>query len=323
MNLPLFLANGCGENAVVALGQEACGRFKGLPKGLVFAEANLSIALTETLTEEGALTDFLNTLVTYATAARTQADISQKPVLFPYYPKLVNLEPNGGDPKIETEGFGSGVPNGINPYSETYTIVDGGECLYKQLLLLEGRELQVYKIDDQDVLYGTVKNIGGVAHLRGLKAHVSVYQRENTGSQTGAILILLTYTNSYKAERDAQIAVALGEELKALRQIAVRATGTQTFKVVSSCSGKSVTEGNATLSAAFAANMDAFIDTSTGLPYAGATLVYDEATDQFTTPVAVPAANVGVFVDLYARTEVETFKYLIGNPASKASPFYK
>lgn len=321
--IPLFLENGCSVNAIVAFGNEACGKFKGVPKGFIFAETSLNIELTAALAEEGAVLDFLNTLSAYSIAERTQADITLKPAIYPYYPKLVNFETNGGDPKVETEGFGSGTPNGINPYSETFTIVDGGECLYKQLQKLEGRELQVYKVDENDTLYGTIKRMDDKPYLRGMKAYVSVTPRENNGTNAGAILVLVTYSNQYKVERDAQIAISLDEEVKALRQIAIRPVGANTFKVVSACSGNSVTEGNSALSAAIVAHKEVLLDTATGAAYAGATLTYNATNDLFTSAETVLSKDIALFTDLYVKSAgTAAFMYLIGNTASQAKPFY-
>ena len=326
--IPIFLLNSCKGNLSIALGNEACGKFKGLPKGFVILEPTLGgIVLSDTvLSGTDKLIDVLNGLAAYATKEREIfADFPLTPAIFPYYPKLVNFEPNGGEPNIQTEGFGSGIPNGITAYSEKYTIIDGGECMYKQLLALEERPLELMKIDDDDVLYGTIKAKGDNVFLHGMTCYISVTMRENTGSQSGAIVMTVTYSSNYKKEREAQIAINLDEEIRTINEISVKAVSASAFKVVSSCSGKSILASNPTMQNLFIIQS---VYTLNGQPIEvlADEITYDSVTDTLVIesgPALNKARDLGFVENFAAAMGVETLKYLKGNPASLNNPFAK
>lgn len=326
--IPIFLLNSCKGNLSIALGNEACGKFKGLPKGFVILEPSLGgiVLSANVLSGVDKLVDTLNELAAYATTERDDfPDFPLTPAIFPYYPKLVNFEPNGGEPNIQTEGFGSGIPNGITAYSEKYTIIDGGECMYKQLLALEERPLELMKIDDDDVLYGTIKAKSDNVYLHGMTCYISVTMRENTGSQSGAIVMTVTYSSNYKKERDAQIAVNLDEEIRTITEISVKAVSDSAFKVVSSCSGKSVLANNPTLQNAFTIQSVYTVD-GQPIEVLADEFTYDAVNDviNIESGAALNKARDLAFVENFAAAmAVQTLQYMKGNPASLNNPFAK
>lgn len=322
---PIELTSACQAGNVVVLGKESCGKFKSLPKGFIFSEEGFAIDVAD-LIDKDTLIEKLNGLVSFGSTGSERA--GQVPAIFPYYPEITNVEPTGGDPKIQTEGFGSGMPNGINPYSETYTIVNGGECLYKQLLRLKGREVRVFKIDDTDTVYGTLAKSNTV--VRGYSVRVSVTQRDNNGSNVGAIRLLLTYQNNYEKEREKEVSLIIGEELKTLREISLMpitpdgGTFGEAFKIVTSCGLKSITSGNAGIAAILTTSLPSLMRNKGGLitPAAptGVTVTYDAVTDSFsvelnaaTTPENVK--NYSLVQNLFNVTgaDVEDLQFFVGN----------
>lgn len=325
-NIPLYLDKACENPAVVAFRNDPCGRFKALPKGFVFSDLEFSFDGTNPLfANPEDLASYLDDYVAFKSTTSTDTErLSVKPMLSPYYPAITNLEPTGGDPNMVTEGFGSPVPNGINAYSEVYTLTDGGDCMYKNLAKLKGRPLRVFKIDQNNVMYGWIDSKG---QIRGYKAYVTVYERPNTGTTTAANMLLITYSVDYENERDNEIPLALGRELMTLRSISVYADPTLSdvngFRIVNSCSGQSITQGNATLSAAFVANPSVItkdglqLDDDYALVYVG-----EAAGDYFQingdvsgTPTPVAPTGVALIENLFSGSgeDIEEFKYLLGN----------
>ena len=130
----LFLDGTC-KSVLAAFGKETCATFKGLPKGFLFSEADFQLPIKGTFFDgygvsQGTALEILNGLVPFTVDGR-------RPQVMAYYPNVTNMEANGGDVRTSQEGFGGTIPNGRNAYSETYTILDGGECLYKQLIKLQ------------------------------------------------------------------------------------------------------------------------------------------------------------------------------------------
>lgn len=311
----VFLGALCETQAIVALGKDACSKFKGLPKGFVFTDENFSFdGTSKELRTPSDVVELLNGFVSFAPLTGGETRSPNTPLIMPYYPSIVTLETEGGDPRINQEGFGSGVPNGINPYSETYTITDGGDCMYKQLAKLENRLMRVFRIDENDIMYGTVDKNG---NIKGYKCYISVTPRENTGDTVGANLLLITYQNSYKQERVNEVAVALEEELQTLRQVAVAVPRdvTEGFRIVTECTGSSITKGNKALADVFVANPEVFI--ADGAPLqATVTVAYVEATDTFTlTKTGGGDIELALAEDMYnvGEEQVEEFKYFLGN----------
>ena len=243
----LFLDGTC-KSVLAAFGKETCATFKGLPKGFLFSEADFQLPVVGTFFDKfgashGTALEIFNGLVPFTSEGR-------RPQVMAYYPNVTNMEANGGDVRTSQEGFGGTIPNGRNAYSETYTIIDGGECLYKQLIKLQGREMRMFKIDDQDVLYGTLDKSENV---KGYKVHIAVTDRPNNGANVGAILLNIYYTADYQKERESEIAIALGDEIKTLRVLTIKSgvnRSTTRFQIVYACSGRSITDNAKSLASA-------------------------------------------------------------------------
>ena len=252
----LFLDGTC-KSVLAAFGKETCATFKGLPKGFLFSEADFQLPVVGTFFDkfgvsQGTALEIFNGLVPFTSDGR-------RPQVMAYYPNVTNMEANGGDVRTSQEGFGGTIPNGRNAYSETYTILDGGECLYKQLVKLQGREMRMFKIDDQDVLYGTLDKS---ENIKGYKVHIAVTDRPNNGANVGAILLNIYYTADYQKERESEIAISLGDEIKTLRILTIKngVGSILNFQIVYACSGRSITAGNPALAAEIVATQSATAD---------------------------------------------------------------
>lgn len=308
-----ILTLNCGKD-IAALGKENCSKFMGLPKGFAFTEDNTSFNLQD-VANMGALLELLNGYVHFAALTGANVRMPSEPLIFPYYPSMVNLEPTGGDANLVTEGWGGGIPNGINPYSEIYTITDGGNCMYKQLLKFKGRTVRVFLIDDTDTLYGNVDSKGVV---RGFQVYVSVTKRKNTGTQTAAIRLQLSYTNEYETAMEREIALPLGEKLETLREVSVSILDVSTgaFDVVSKCSGVSVVANNPLLGATFVANKGVF--TLDGVTFDG-TISYSTINKCFILGTPEDVSKLALHQDMYninngaSTILVDEFKYLLGD----------
>ena len=249
----LFL-NGTCNSVLAAFGKETCASFKGLPKGFLFSEADFKLPMEGTFYDQygvslGTALEVFDNLVPFTPNGR-------RPQVMAYYPNVTNMETSGGDVRTSQEGFGGTMPNGRNAFSETYTIVDGGECLYKQLIKLQGRELRMFKIDDQDVLFGVLDKAD---NLKGYAVHIAVTERPNNGSNVGAIILNVYYTADYQKEREREVAISLGDEIKTLRVLTIKngvANETYYFQIVYACSGRSITAGNPDLASQIVAGQN-------------------------------------------------------------------
>jgi len=279
----LFL-NGTCENVLAAFGKETCASFKGLPKGFLFSEADFKLPMEGTFYDEygvslGTALEVFNDLVPFTTAGR-------RPQVMAYYPNVTNMETSGGDVRTSQEGFGGIMPNGRNAFSETYTIIDGGECLYKQLIKLQGRELRMFKIDDQDVLFGVLDKAD---NLKGYAVHIAVTERPNNGSNVGAIILNVYYTADYQKEREREVAISLGDEIKTLRVLTIKngvANVTRYFQIVYACSGRSITAGNPDLASQIMDGQNSHLpvidwDGRIELAFSAINLSYDVLNDAF------------------------------------------
>lgn len=311
----LFLDGTC-KSVLAAFGKETCATFKGLPKGFLFSEAEFQLPVVGTFFDEfeepqGTALEIFNGLVPFTSDGR-------RPQVMAYYPNVTNMEANGGDVRTSQEGFGGTIPNGRNAYSETYTIIDGGECLYKQLIKLQGREMRMFKIDDRDVLYGTLDKS---ENIKGYKVHIAVTDRPNNGANVGAILLNIYYTADYQKERESEIAISLGDEIKTLRILTIKngvGGSAVQFQIVYACSGRSITTGNPALAAAIASAQ--FVDNwvidwygrEDGMP-STLELAYLPLVDAFTYSIPTPVEGIRVAENLASASQ------FILTPASSTS----
>lgn len=321
-NISLLTPADCKTGLLAAFGKEACGKFRGLPKGFVFTTPDFSFNVgldnTDGIEDKEDVLTFLNDNVSFASLDTSDPGYRQPniPRVLPYYPSVVNLEPSGGEPNIIQEGFGSGIPNGLTAYSEIYTIVDGGECMLKQLAKLKEQQLRVFIIDEQNILYGTMDD---KSNVKGYLCMFSVVPRANTGAQTPAILLHVIYDRIYEQERYREVAISLGEELETLHEVTIQPYSKleNAFRVVSSCSGKSITEYSQAMAQAFVDNFRVFL--YDGVPLAQApTYNILEKAFVLTSP-DIDVALLSINEDMYnvpTETDVAqslSTRFLLGN----------
>lgn len=310
----LFLDGTC-KTVLAAFGKETCATFKGLPKGFLFSEDDFQLPIEGTFFDEygvsqGTALEIFNGLVPFTVDGR-------RPQVMAYYPNVTNMESNGGDVRTSQEGFGGTIPNGRNAYSETYTILDGGECLYKQLVKLQGREMRMFKIDDQDVLYGTLDKS---ENLKGYKVRIAVTDRPNNGANVGAIMLNIYYTADYQKERESEIAISLGDEIKTLRMLTIKngvGGSSGQFQIVYACSGRSITSGDPSLAAAIIAAQSAdrwvvdWYGREDGVP-STLDLAYLPLVDAFTYSIPTPVEGIRVAENLAsAAADSITISFLL------------
>ena len=296
-----FFVVGCGT-VTTALGRIECGKFKGLPKGFIFTTDDFHVDMN-VMTSPEDVVEFLD-----ANALSIGGNL---PPVIAYYPNLVNIEPSGGEPNIVTEGFGGGIPNGLTPKSEVYTITDGGLCMYDQLAKLKNRLMRVILIDENDIAYGTIDSHG---RFRGFQAYVVPYLRDNTGAQTGAILLMLQYQKGYENELDNQAQVALDDEVMTLREIVMAnfvwnllTPFGATFRATTNCGGRSVTHGNTALTTALVTRLTALATVNVNgnpVPAAAVTFAHDPTTDTITMAVTGITPTAGQAVELRINGEL-------------------
>lgn len=138
-----------------------------------------------------------------------------------YIPEgIVNMEVSGGDLRLSQEGYGPSVVTGLNVYQEVYTVIEGGLCLYKNLLKLHGKRLKVFVIgEDNNVLMTYKEELSFAApkitkaYFQGFDVNVGVTYRKNNGTNVGAVQITLIYTGYEKEFANASM-FKLPRELK-------------------------------------------------------------------------------------------------------------
>jgi hypothetical protein len=197
--------------------------FEGTPLGLVFHDKNKVFSLEETAfnreLQDGIIAAGINRVT-------------------PLLGGLTDYQVTGADVKTSQEGFGPEVPIGINAKRVDYIINEGGLCLLMQLKRLNGRSVRVFAVDANKIAYGTVTASDG---FRGFLATVWVTKRDNTGSQSGAIILSLFYSAEYESEENNIAAIALTETLEGLTGVELKKTASGKAKFVIACSGDDLT----------------------------------------------------------------------------------
>jgi hypothetical protein len=102
--------------------------------------------------------DLQSTASIVAALAAAAVDIVSKRI-FPVH-GFEDIKSSGGDPKIQTLGYGGQYPSGENPYKWDFQFVDGGLCLHKQLRNFNKGKVYVLFYDDQGLLMGTIVDKG-------------------------------------------------------------------------------------------------------------------------------------------------------------------
>lgn len=217
-----FLNVKCGTDARALTKVGQCAAFEGTPAKLVFTPLDASYEVSSSV----AFTTSLDLDLATAKAVAINDGI-------------VNLEVSGGDTRTSQEGFGAAKSLGWNPYVETYTINEGGLCLLRQLMKLDGTDVRMFVVDDAGVIYG--ESVENGQAIRGYRVNLGVSRRANTGTETGAIRVMANYSLRYFQEV-ANIAATRyeGEDFVTVLGFTIKKDvgSAETFIVVDSCSGE-------------------------------------------------------------------------------------
>jgi hypothetical protein len=147
---------------------------------------------------------------------------------------------SGGDVATAEVGFSGARPTGENATSEVYRLL-GNDCLAKELKKLNKRQVRVFRVDDENYVYGTIVKQGSTEQFAGFNATVFTYDLKQTGSDPGGIYIAVYYSSDYENEKKALNAVHVDEIPDGLVGVELQSKTTG-YKVVSTCSGEDYTE---------------------------------------------------------------------------------
>ncbi len=222
-----FITGLCKTNENVHTKVGECAMFEGTPLGFILHEKSKSFS-----TEQ----EVFNTEIQAAITEDGDGRIT------PLLGGITDYQVSGGDVNTSQEGFGPEVPIGINAKRIDYIINKGGLCLLKQLKKLNGREIRIFPVDVNKVVYGTVATVGSEPAFRGFLATVYAAKRDNTGSQTGAITFSVFYSSNYENEETNMASIGLTSELEGLTGVILKKTATGKAKFVIACSGDDLTE---------------------------------------------------------------------------------
>ncbi len=204
-----------------------CTMFEGTPYGFLVHEKGNSFSMDET------------TFNTELQAALT-AEVSSR--ITPLLGGITDYQVTGGDVNTSQEGFGPEVPIGINAKRVDYIINKGGLSLLRQLKKLNGREIRIFPVDVNKVAYGTTALAEGKEVFRGFLATLYATKRDNTGTQTGAIILSVFYSADYETEENQLAANPIHNELEGLTGVVLRKTASGKAKFVIAYSGDDLTE---------------------------------------------------------------------------------
>lgn len=216
-----FLNVNCGVTGQAFTRVGNCSAFEGTPKALIFHPMDESYDATDSKLFTTAL----------------DADLANGSA-FAITAGIVNVEPSGGESRVQQEGFGPSKANGWDAYSEVYTINAGGFCLLKQLLKVDGRDYRMFIVDDKDAVYGEAVASGN--EIRGFSVSLGVSRRANNGSEGGAIRLSAHYSLDYFKQMTRIAAVNYeGDDIVTVTAIRLLSTGTtQQYHLVDACSGE-------------------------------------------------------------------------------------
>jgi hypothetical protein len=200
--------------------------FEGKPNGLIFHNSGIEFSLDDVEFNSG-IKDGI-----------TAPGIDR---VTPLIGGVVDYQPTGGDVQTSQEGFGSDDPIGLNAKRVDITINSGGLCLLKQLKKLNGKQVRIFLVDNNNVAYGTVAVLNGVEKFRGFLCKVWAAKRDNTGSQNGAIIFSVFFAANYENEENNLAAIALTETYEGLTGVILKKTGTAKAKFVIACSADDLT----------------------------------------------------------------------------------
>ena len=220
----------CVRGQAPLTGITSCMKFEGRPLGFIFTGFNDRFLLT---------TEIVETL-------RNKIRMQTRPGATIVISGLVNLEPTGGDIRLNQEGWGAASINGLNPLTEVYTINEGGLCLYKELRKLNGRKLRVILIDADWLGYFTSIQSNNEMYLRGFSIRLGVTRRKNIETTPGAILLTFVYDTAFEQEDENIASIQLSSDLQGMVGLKfMRKTTTATTiegTLVTSCDNSPVPE---------------------------------------------------------------------------------
>lgn len=216
-----FLNVNCGVEGQAFTRIGNCSAFEGTPKALIFHPVDSSYDATD------------KSLFT----TDIDADLATGKA-FAIVDGIVNVEPTGGESRVQQEGFGPSKANGWEAYSEVYTITAGGFCLLKQLLKVDGQDYRMFLVDDKDAIYGEAVKSG--TEIRGFKVSLGVSRRANTGTEGAAIRVAAHYSLDYFKQMTRVTAVEYdGDDIITVTAIRLmNGEATKQFHLVDACSGE-------------------------------------------------------------------------------------
>ncbi len=176
----------------------ACDRSEGKTVGLAITPASAS---------------FSDTAATFLSefAAAVSSDTNR---LTPIH-NIIGTTINGGEINAPDQGgYGGPKPIGLTPRQETFQI-DAGDCMWKELLKMNGWRVRVFRYDDQGYLFGTVINEGGTDKRAGFEARVWVNRVRTDGSNPNNLSITVYYSTNLEREEANAFSVLLENGLPA------------------------------------------------------------------------------------------------------------
>ncbi|MDR0680854.1 MAG: hypothetical protein LBG15_03225 [Dysgonamonadaceae bacterium] len=221
-----FITSNCNSTVYAHTKTGDCAQFEGKPLGLIFTDQGASFPVDENAFKQ-AISEGIYAL--------------QRKRVVPLMKGIVAVAPNGGDISTSQEGFGPETPIGINAYREDYTITSGGICLYKQLAKMNGKTIRFFKVDQNNVAYGTYSDGDDSPVFRGYLATFYVTNRANSGDTGGAVLLSLFYSLNYEQERINTHALPVATGLEGLSGVVLQKAAANTAKVILACSGEDIT----------------------------------------------------------------------------------
>jgi hypothetical protein len=222
-----ILKNCTNSNAHTRPG--SCPTFQGRPAGLIFTSRNALFS-----TDPDTFNQEIREAI-YASGQKIKDRAT--PVM-----QIANMAASGGDLQTSQEGWGGTQFTGLNEVREDYTIVKGGNCLYKQLSKLNDQEMRVFKIDNKGMIFGTVTEVEGVEKFRGYElSTIGTYLRP-AADNAAAIMLSLVYSANLQQESiDSHAFELSGDEIEGLWGIQLKKTAAGKAQVVEACSGEDLT----------------------------------------------------------------------------------
>jgi len=244
----------CSENIVPFTGAESCTLNEGKTVAILVTDSKALFPVDPT-----AFNDSLQGFVGALGTGRV-------------YPitNIVENSPSGGEIATSEIGFGGPQPTGTSAYSETYR-PNAGLCLFKQAAQFNKRKLRVFRIDDQNNIFGTIVKRGDTEYYAGFEATMYCnYIKATDNSTVGAPRIGVYYGVNYETEFKKAHAFGLDAVPEGLVGVELKKVNSGVSQVVSSCSGTDFTATYGT-----DLTLDAFINDSGNNP---TSVLFDEET---------------------------------------------